>query len=49
MHAVKKITTIEDQKIELIKLRIRNKFYDKEDVFDKLVHELLNKELKKNI
>lgn len=37
---------IEQQKIDLIKLRIKNKFYDREDVYDKVVLELLNKELK---
>jgi len=37
---------IEKQKIDLIKLRIKNKFYDREDVYEKVIHELLNKELK---
>jgi hypothetical protein len=37
---------IEKQKIDLIKLRIKNKFYDREDVYEKVILELLNKELK---
>lgn len=36
---------IEKQKIELIKLRIKNRFYDRDDVFDKVVSELIKKEL----
>ena len=48
MQAIEKANTLEKQKIELIKLRIKNKFYEKDDVFEKLINELIQKELKKN-
>ncbi len=48
MQAIEKANTLEKQKIELIKLRIKNKFYEKIDVFEKLINELIQKELKKN-
>ena len=37
---------IENQKIELIKMRIKNKFYERDDVFERVVTELIKKELK---
>jgi hypothetical protein len=37
---------LEKQKIELIKLRIKNKFYDRDDVYEKVISELIKKELK---
>lgn len=37
--------TLEQKKIELIKMRIRNKYYEKEDVLEKVVHEILHKNI----
>lgn len=43
-----KNSDMEFRKIELIRLRIKNKFYQKEEVLEKVVTEILNKSKKKN-
>lgn len=49
MHALEKNVSLEDQKFDLIKLRIKNKFYDKDDVYEKLISELIQKELRREL
>jgi len=36
----------EDQKLELIRLRIQNKFYEREEILQKVVQELYEQDLK---
>jgi hypothetical protein len=39
---------IQKQKEELILLRIRNKYYQKEEVLEKVIEEILNNSIKKD-
>ncbi len=39
-------SNIEEQKIELIRLRIKNGFYNRDEVFNRIADEILNKKLK---
>lgn len=39
---------IEKEKLELIQLRIRNKFYEREEILEKVVQEIINREVKYN-
>jgi hypothetical protein len=40
------LTEIEKQKIELVKMRIKNDYYKREDILNQVVAEILNKELR---
>jgi len=42
------MTELERKKIELIKLRIRNKYYDREEILEKVVREIIKNEIKNN-
>ncbi len=37
----------EEQKLELIRMRIKNKFYDREEILQKVVQELYEKNIRK--
>ncbi len=39
---------LEQKKLELIYLRIRNKFYEREEILEKVVQEIINREVKYN-
>jgi|GEM_PF-6877347 hypothetical protein len=39
---------LEKEKLELIQLRIRNKFYDREEILEKVVNEIIHHEIKYN-
>ncbi len=39
---------LEKEKLELIYLRIRNKFYEREEILEKVVQEIMNRELNYN-
>ena len=39
---------LEKEKLELIYLRIRNKFYDREEILEKVVQEIINREMHYN-
>ncbi len=45
MNAQEKKDQLEAEKIELIKLRIQNKYYDREDVLIKTIQEIFDSEL----
>lgn len=36
----------EKQKLDLIRLRIRNKFYDREEILQKVVHEIYEADIR---
>jgi len=40
------LSKIEKQKIELVKLRIQNNYYKRDDILNQVVSEILNKELR---
>ncbi len=37
----------EEQKLELIRLRIKNKFYDRDEILQKVVQEIYEKNIRK--
>ncbi len=39
---------LEKEKLELIQLRIRNKFYEREEILEKVVNEIIHREMKYN-
>jgi hypothetical protein len=39
---------LEKEKLELIQLRIRNKFYDREEILEKVVNEIIHHEIRYN-
>ena len=41
-------SSIEKQKIELIKLRIKNKYYDKDEILVKVVQEMHERDIRKD-
>ena len=41
-----KTNDMEQQKIELVKLRIKNKYYENEQVLENVVHEILKNSIK---
>ncbi|MGD9489314.1 MAG: hypothetical protein AB7W47_14950 [Calditrichaceae bacterium] len=42
------MSRLEAQKIELIKLRIKNKYYDKDSVLDKVISEIVKTDINEN-
>ncbi len=44
----KNMSELEQKKIELIKLRIKNKYYDREEILEKVVQEIIKNEIKNN-
>ena len=41
-------SSLESQKIELIKLRIKNKYYDRDEILQKVVQEMYERDIRKN-
>ncbi|MHB2155349.1 hypothetical protein ACX8XN_13290 [Calditrichota bacterium GD2] len=42
------MSELERKKIELIKMRIKNKFYDRAEILERVVSEIIKSEVKKN-
>lgn len=42
------MSELERKKLELIKLRIKNKYYDREEILEKVVGEIIKNEIRKN-
>lgn len=41
-------SSLQDQKIELIKLRIENKYYDREDILQKVIQEIYERDIRRD-
>lgn len=41
------LSNFEEQKIELVKMRIKNKYYDRDDILAQVVSEILHKDIRK--
>ena len=41
-------SSLQDQKIELIKLRIKNKYYDREDILQKVIQEIYERDVRRD-
>ena len=39
---------LQDQKIELIKLRIKNKYYDRNDILQKVIQEIYERDIRRD-
>ncbi len=39
---------LQDQKIELIKLRIKNKYYDRDDILQKVIQEIYERDIRRD-
>lgn len=39
--------SLQDQKIELIKLRIKNKYYDRDDIIRKVIQEIYERDVRR--
>jgi len=47
MKEEKEIMDLEKEKIELIRLRIRNKYYDREEILQKVVQEIYEQDFRR--
>jgi len=41
-------SSLQDQKIELIKLRIKNKYYDRDDILQKVIQEIYERDVRRD-
>lgn len=41
-------SSLQDQKIELIKLRIANKYYDRDDILRKVIQEIYERDIRRD-